>query len=95
LPTWRRTKPRRIWEDDSCFVEQRAEQDFCQGLTAADNASVIKGTHAQAWIPPLHILPEVPTPRCRNFSRAASEFRRGCRRRDEFWLFCHRPRPSR
>lgn len=60
LPSWRRTKPRRIWEDDSRFVEQRAEQDFRQGLTAADNASVIKGTHAQAWIPPLHTLPEVP-----------------------------------
>ncbi|KAJ6539075.1 hypothetical protein B0H19DRAFT_960148 [Mycena capillaripes] len=53
LPTWRRTKPRRIWEEDS----RRAEQDFYAGLAAADsNASAIKGSRAEACIPPLYTL---------------------------------------
>ncbi|KAF9055022.1 hypothetical protein BDZ89DRAFT_1097789 [Hymenopellis radicata] len=47
LPSWRRTKPRRIWEDDS------RQQDFSRGLAVAANASVIKGEPAQACIPPL------------------------------------------
>lgn len=54
LPTWRRQKPRRIWEDEnSNKVQQRAPQDFLKGLTVAANAPVIKGERAQACIPPL------------------------------------------
>jgi hypothetical protein len=54
LPTWRRQKPRRIWEDDNTYQVQRpAAQDFSQGLTVAANAPVIKGERAQACIPPL------------------------------------------
>ncbi|KIM83748.1 hypothetical protein PILCRDRAFT_96969 [Piloderma croceum F 1598] len=54
LPSWRKLKPRRIWEDDSTRVsEGRGEQRFQEGLTGAVNASVIKGTHAKACIPPL------------------------------------------
>ena len=56
LPSWRRTKPRRIWEDDPHIVDQCHPQFFCQGLTVAADASVIKGSHADACIPPLHIL---------------------------------------
>ncbi|KAJ6599343.1 hypothetical protein DFH09DRAFT_1389769 [Mycena vulgaris] len=57
LPTWRRTKPRRIWEEDSRFAGRRAEQDFYCGLAAADtNASAIKGSRAEACIPPLYTL---------------------------------------
>ncbi|KAF5387912.1 hypothetical protein D9615_000145 [Tricholomella constricta] len=58
LPTWRRTKPRRIWEDDTRLSDPRVEQDFYRGLTVAGNASVIKGTHAEASIPPLYTLLE-------------------------------------
>jgi hypothetical protein len=59
LPSWRRTKPRRIWEDDSRLADKRVKQDFRWGLTAAGNASVIKGTHADACIPPLTRQPPV------------------------------------
>jgi len=58
LPTWRRTKPRRIWEDDTRVADQCVEQNFYRGLTAAGNASVIKGTHAEASIPPPYTLVE-------------------------------------
>ncbi|KAF8076111.1 hypothetical protein FPV67DRAFT_1406587 [Lyophyllum atratum] len=58
LPTWRRTKPRRIWEDDTRIADHRVEQDFYRGLTGAGNASVIKGAHADASIPPLYTLLE-------------------------------------
>ena len=61
LPSWRRTKPRRIWEDDSHFADKRGKQDFCLGLTAAGNASVIKGTHADACIPPFSTLFQAPS----------------------------------
>jgi hypothetical protein len=57
LPSWRRTKPRRIWEDDSRLADKRVKQDFHWGLTAAGNASVIKGTHADACIPPFTSQP--------------------------------------
>ncbi|KAJ7117325.1 hypothetical protein C8R43DRAFT_901899 [Mycena crocata] len=63
LPTWRRTKPRRIWEEDSRFAGRRAEQDFYAGLAAADqNASAIKGPRVEACIPPLYTLfrPDLP-----------------------------------
>lgn len=60
LPSWRRTKPRRIWEDDARLFERRAEQCFNRGLTAADNAPVIKGAHAEACIPPLYTLLQAP-----------------------------------
>ncbi|KAJ7283524.1 hypothetical protein C8J57DRAFT_1217922 [Mycena rebaudengoi] len=57
LPSWRRTKPRRIWEEDSRFAGQRAEQDFYSGLAVAPtNASAIKGARAEACIPPLYTL---------------------------------------
>ncbi|GLB33532.1 putative cyclin [Lyophyllum shimeji] len=58
LPTWRRTKPRRIWEDDARNADQRVEQGFCRGLTAAGNAAVIKGARAEASIPPRYALLE-------------------------------------
>lgn len=61
LPSWRRTKPRRIWEDDSHLSDKRVKQDFLLGLTAADNASVIKGTHADACIPPFSTLLQAPS----------------------------------
>jgi len=60
LPSWRRTKPRRIWEDDPHIADH--PQLFCQGLTAAADASVIKGPHADACIPPLHILLQTRQP---------------------------------
>lgn len=52
LPHWRRTKPRRIWEEDKPRSEQRSGRCFSKGLTVAGNASVIKGSHAEARIPP-------------------------------------------
>lgn len=51
LPTWRRTKPRRIWEDD--VRRDDAAQDFDQGLARADNAQAIKGQCAEAYVPPM------------------------------------------
>ncbi|KAG6833806.1 hypothetical protein H0H87_011740 [Tephrocybe sp. NHM501043] len=56
LPTWRRTKPRRIWEQDTRTADRRPGQDFYRGLIGAGNASVIKGAHAEASIPPLYNL---------------------------------------
>lgn len=57
LPSWRKLKPRRIWDDAAAVGEVcGGEQDFPEGLTGAGNASVIKGTHAQACIPPLFTL---------------------------------------
>lgn len=53
LPSWRRSKPRRIWEEDSRLPEQGGNPDFFQGLAVADNASAIKGSRAQACLPPL------------------------------------------
>ncbi|KIL68266.1 hypothetical protein M378DRAFT_72099 [Amanita muscaria Koide BX008] len=57
LPSWRRQKPRRIWEEDNTIKpKQPAVQGFTHGLTTADNAPVIKGERAQACIPPLYDL---------------------------------------
>lgn len=56
LPAWRRDKPRRIWEDDPHSVDCHSEQGFPRGLTAAGNAPVIKGAHAEACLPPLYSL---------------------------------------
>ena len=53
LPSWRRNKPRRIWEDESGFPNRLFHQGFDEGLTTADNALVIKGQPAQASIPPV------------------------------------------
>ncbi|KAK7470928.1 hypothetical protein VKT23_002344 [Stygiomarasmius scandens] len=53
LPSWRRSKPRRIWEDDSHLLNSGLEQSFHKGLAGAVNAPVIKGAHAEACIPPL------------------------------------------
>ncbi|KAA1466294.1 hypothetical protein DENSPDRAFT_767396 [Dentipellis sp. KUC8613] len=50
LPSWRRNKPRRIWEEDDANLPP--PRVFHRGLTDADNASVIKGERAQACIPP-------------------------------------------
>ncbi|KDQ64662.1 hypothetical protein JAAARDRAFT_52610 [Jaapia argillacea MUCL 33604] len=52
LPSWRRNKSRNVLEEDS-FVESESVQNFQEGLTAAGNATVIKGAHAQACIPPV------------------------------------------
>ncbi|KAJ8523009.1 hypothetical protein ONZ45_g542 [Pleurotus djamor] len=49
LPSWRRVKSRRIWEED-------VPRHFDKGLTSAENAAVIKGERAQARIPPLGVL---------------------------------------
>ncbi|KAH7930028.1 hypothetical protein BV22DRAFT_1125195 [Leucogyrophana mollusca] len=57
LPSWRRTKTRRIWEDDSdtrpTDVVRQTAPRFRRGLADADNAFVIKGAHVEACIPPL------------------------------------------
>ncbi|KAJ7068022.1 hypothetical protein C8F01DRAFT_1078660 [Mycena amicta] len=54
LPTWRRTKPRRVWEDDSRLV---TEQGFYTGLVVAPpSATAIKGSRAEACIPPVYSL---------------------------------------
>ncbi|KAJ3516202.1 hypothetical protein NLJ89_g1275 [Agrocybe chaxingu] len=54
LPSWRRNSQRPIWDQDA--------QDFRSGLAAADNASVIKGTHAEACIPPMENRAQLPAP---------------------------------
>lgn len=54
LPSWRRNKPRRIWEEESHSSTGSNLQGFEAGLAVAGDASVIKGTHAQASIPPPH-----------------------------------------
>ncbi|PCH41138.1 hypothetical protein WOLCODRAFT_131722 [Wolfiporia cocos MD-104 SS10] len=57
LPSWRRNKPRRIWEEDSSdFCGHYRRPGFEEGLAVADNAAVIKGAHAQACIPPVSTL---------------------------------------
>jgi hypothetical protein len=48
LNSWRNNKPHRIWEDDP--IEHLG---FCDGLTTAANAHVIKGVRAQACLPPI------------------------------------------
>ncbi|KAH9899963.1 hypothetical protein C8Q73DRAFT_743787 [Cubamyces lactineus] len=53
LPSWRRNKPRRIWEDESGRHQAYATLGFDEGLTVADNAAVIKGPPAQASTPPV------------------------------------------
>ena len=54
LPSWRRNKPRRIWEEESHLSTESNLQDFEAGLAVAGDAAVIKGAHAQASIPPSH-----------------------------------------
>ncbi|KXN87926.1 hypothetical protein AN958_07936 [Leucoagaricus sp. SymC.cos] len=56
LPAWRRDKPRRIWEDELHSSDHPTDQGFPRGLTAAGNAPVIKGAHAEACLPPLYSL---------------------------------------
>lgn len=54
LPSWRRTKTRRIWEDDvRSTSEERRERVFFQGLTSTADVQVSKGNHAEACLPPL------------------------------------------
>ncbi|KAI0638090.1 hypothetical protein C8Q77DRAFT_409144 [Trametes polyzona] len=62
LPSWRRNKPRRIWEDDSGRHQDSAVLGFNEGLTVADNAAVIKGAPAQASIPPVRAAPHLAGP---------------------------------
>lgn len=55
LPSWRRTKTRRIWEDDARSTsEERRDRDFHQGLTSTADVQVSKGNHAEACLPPLN-----------------------------------------
>ncbi|KAF8803818.1 hypothetical protein BYT27DRAFT_6720568 [Phlegmacium glaucopus] len=53
LPSWKR-KSRHPGRQETLLPPptQYSVQDFYKGLTAADNASVIKGAHAEACIPP-------------------------------------------
>jgi len=51
LPSWRRPQ-QRLYKDENCI--SYATEDFCQGLTVAEDASVIKGAHAEACIPPTY-----------------------------------------
>ncbi|TBU49407.1 hypothetical protein BD309DRAFT_75438 [Dichomitus squalens] len=61
LPSWRRNKPRRIWEDESARAQDFTLQDFNEGLAVTDNVSVIKGELAQACIPPVcYTQPQAP-----------------------------------
>lgn len=53
LPSWRRSQ-QRPFKDENCI--SYATQDFCQGLTVAENATVIKGAPAEACIPPTYHL---------------------------------------
>jgi hypothetical protein len=52
LPSWRRKSHHPGWQETLRPPVQYSVQDFYKGLTAADNASVIKGAHAEACIPP-------------------------------------------
>jgi len=59
LPSWGRPQNRPYWDED-CIPAQPhlTTQVFSQGLTVAENASVIKGAPAEACIPPMyHLLP--------------------------------------
>lgn len=56
LPSWRRNKPRRIWEEDVHRYPDSGARDFREGLTVAGNATVSKGALAQACIPPVSTL---------------------------------------
>ncbi|KAL7282337.1 hypothetical protein ACG7TL_003807 [Trametes sanguinea] len=62
LPSWRRNKPRRIWEDESGRYQHTATLGFDEGLAVADNAMVIKGPLAQASIPPVRPSPQSSRP---------------------------------
>ena len=52
LPSWRRKSHHPGWQEILPPPAQYSVQGFYKGLTAADNASVIKGAHAEACIPP-------------------------------------------
>jgi hypothetical protein len=56
LPSWRRSKPRRIWEDDCSSLLSTSAQDFPKGLAVAVNAPAIKGSRAEACAPPLSAI---------------------------------------
>lgn len=62
LPSWRRTKTRYVWENDSGpAAPAEACQGFPKGLAGAVDAPAIKGAHVQTCIPPLNTL----LPSCR------------------------------
>ena len=52
LPSWRRKSHHPGRQETLPPPAQYSVQGFYKGLTAADNASVIKGAHAEACIPP-------------------------------------------
>jgi hypothetical protein len=54
LPTWRRTKPRRIWEDDIVPVPNAAQPDHNKMVVAADHLET--GVCAKPRVSPIHIL---------------------------------------
>lgn len=57
LPSWRRTKTRYVWENDSDPTPPaEARQGFSKGLAGAVDAPAIKGAHVQTCIPPLNTL---------------------------------------
>ncbi|KDR83411.1 hypothetical protein GALMADRAFT_219236 [Galerina marginata CBS 339.88] len=56
LPSWRRNKQRLGADEDGLPAQLHHTQDFYLGLAAAGNATVIKGAHAEACIPPTHDL---------------------------------------
>ncbi|CDO71307.1 hypothetical protein BN946_scf184908.g64 [Trametes cinnabarina] len=88
LPSWRRNKPRRIWEDDSGRYQHTATLGFDEGLTVADNATVIKGPPAQASIPPVCSSPQSSRPQYEMYHCADEDFddeMNGCDSLDYGW----------
>lgn len=57
LPSWRRRKPRRIWEDDTRDIEQHQSQG---DLIESAESSVTDNTHVRACESPLHLPLETP-----------------------------------
>ncbi|OJA15286.1 hypothetical protein AZE42_00928 [Rhizopogon vesiculosus] len=59
LPAWRRTKVRRILEDDTHFnSDEQRDLGYHYGLTRAADAQVIKGSNAEAYLPPINAFPK-------------------------------------
>ncbi|EAU84529.1 hypothetical protein CC1G_00048 [Coprinopsis cinerea okayama7 len=79
-PSWKVSKPRRIWEEDSYLPDQRREQDFIHGLAFAGNAMAIKGARAQACLPPLTAAAAL-----RVYPQAGVHSRQGYARDVECW----------
>ncbi|KAI0089272.1 hypothetical protein BDY19DRAFT_889688 [Irpex rosettiformis] len=73
LPSWRRNKPRRIWEEESHSSIESNLQGFETGLAVAGDASVIKGAHAQASIPPSQLANNMASTQSSNMNYAMEE----------------------